>query len=205
MSSQYSYKIPPLIKRNILFLALTQAFVGMGSQMVPALSAIMVEKILGSEFFSGIGTSILYLAKCVISYHIGKVADSFGRRRAIMFGFLLGIPGAIFIGLSISWLSFPWFLGGMFVFGSAIAATHQLRIAAADMYPTSRRGEGIGYVQTGSILGALGAPLLIMLANRWERNLGQESNESDLVFCPSGNSAWHDSGSIYQSRPEGDC
>jgi MFS family permease len=184
MSPQYSYKIPPLIKRNILFLAVTQAFVGMGSQMVPALSAIMVEKILGSEFFSGIGTSILYLAKCVISYHIGKVADSLGRKRAIMFGLLLGIPGAILIGLSISWLSFPWFLVGMFIFGSAIAATHQLRIAAADMYPASRRGEGIGYVQTGSILGALGAPLLIMVASRWALELGQEAMSLTWFFVP---------------------
>ncbi|HXV82483.1 MAG TPA: MFS transporter, partial [Candidatus Binatia bacterium] len=143
--------------------------------MVPALSAIMVEKILGSEFFSGIGTSILYLAKCAISYPIGKIADTSGRRKAITFGLLLGIPGAVFIGLSISWLSFPWFLIGMFVFGSGIAATHQLRIAAADMYPALRRGEGIAYVQTGSILGALGAPLLIMAASRWGRELGQEA------------------------------
>jgi hypothetical protein len=40
--------LPPAIKRNTLLLAVTQAFVGVGNQMVPALGASMVLRLLGS-------------------------------------------------------------------------------------------------------------------------------------------------------------
>lgn len=39
--------IPPLIRRNTLLLAATQAFVGTGTQLVPTLGGIMIERLLG--------------------------------------------------------------------------------------------------------------------------------------------------------------
>ncbi len=36
--------IPPLIRCNTLLLAATQAFVGTGTQLVPTLGAIMIER-----------------------------------------------------------------------------------------------------------------------------------------------------------------
>ena len=41
----------------------------------------------------------------------------------------------------------------MFVFGMGMNTAQQLRVAAADMYPPSRRAEGLGYVLTGSLVG----------------------------------------------------
>ena len=40
--------IPPLIRRNTILLALTQAFVGMGNQTTPTLAPIIVVQMLGS-------------------------------------------------------------------------------------------------------------------------------------------------------------
>src|SRR5262245_17294622 len=50
--------IPPAIKRNTLLLAVTQAFVGVGNQMVPTLGALMVLQLLGSPALAGIATGI---------------------------------------------------------------------------------------------------------------------------------------------------
>ena len=54
-----SIKIPPLIKKNTIYFAIAQAFVGMGTQMTPTLGAIMVVRLLGNATLAGIGTSIL--------------------------------------------------------------------------------------------------------------------------------------------------
>ena len=52
----------------------------------------------------------------------------------------------------------------MLLFGLGLGAGQQLRLAAADLFPPSRRGEGLGYVLTGALIGALGGPLLVNLA-----------------------------------------
>ncbi len=38
------FPVPPLIRRNTLLLAATQAFVGTGTQLIPTLGGIMVER-----------------------------------------------------------------------------------------------------------------------------------------------------------------
>jgi MFS family permease len=51
-------------------------------------------------------------------------------------------------------------------------AAQQLRVAAADMYPPTRRAEGLGYVLTGSLVGVLVTPALVMLAQLAAPGLG---------------------------------
>jgi len=154
-------KIPALIRRNTLLLAASQALVGIGTQMVPALGAIMVVQLLGSASLSGIATSILGMARFVIAYPIGKVTDAYGRKVGVVIGQLLGILGALLTGIAMTSNSFALFVLGILILGLGIGAAHQLRLAAADMYPPARRAEGLGYVLTGSLIGAFGGPLLI--------------------------------------------
>lgn len=158
---------PPLIKRNTLLLAAAQAFVGVGIQMVPTLGAIIVARLLGSASLAGVATSTLGVSRFLISYPVGKVADAYGRRVAVVLGLLLGLVGAIGTGLSILWSSFALFLASILVFGAGVTAGYQLRVAAADMYPPSQRARGLGYVLTGSLVGTLGAPVLITAAQAW--------------------------------------
>src|SRR5215472_14590253 len=48
-----------IVKRNTLLLAASQAFVGVGNQMVPTLGAIIVARLLGSVYLAGLATSTL--------------------------------------------------------------------------------------------------------------------------------------------------
>jgi MFS family permease len=156
--------VPPLIRRNTLLLAATQAFVGTGTQLVPTLGGIMIERLLGSLALAGLGTSLLYVARLLIAYPIGWVMDTYGRKMGLFLGLALSLLGAVTVGLAMLWASFVLFVTGMLVFGLGVGAGQQLRTAAADMYLPERRAAGLGYVHTGALLGALGGPLLIAAA-----------------------------------------
>ncbi len=165
-------RIPAVIKRNTVLLAATQAFVGAGSQLTPALSAIMVVQLLGSSTLAGIGTSMLSVAKFAIAYPIGWVADNVGRKAALFIGQGLALVGTLTIGTAVLRSSFPLLIVGLMVFGLGVGAGQQLRLAAADLYPPDRRAQGLGYVLTGSLIGVVGGPVLIALASRLGPELG---------------------------------
>jgi MFS family permease len=166
--------IPAVIKRNTLLLATAQAFVGVGNQMVPTLGAIMVIQLLGSPALAGLATSILGGCRFLVAYPAGHVADTYGRRAGLLAGLLLSLVGAIAVGLALMQHAFLVFLGGLVLFGLGVGAGQQLRLAAADLYPPSRRAEGLGYVLMGSLIGALGGPLLISAAQTTAPALGLE-------------------------------
>src|SRR5262249_34918158 len=58
------------------------------------------------------------------------------------------------------------------------------RVAAADMYPPRRRAQGLGFVLTGSLLGALGAPVLITAAQTWSGPLGLDPLALTWILIP---------------------
>lgn len=153
--------IPPLIRRNTILLALTQAFVGMGNQTTPTLAPIIVVQMLGSAALSGLGTSILGISRLAIAYPIGYLTDRYGRKVGLMFGLIVTMIGTLVIGLAMLRGSFSLVVVGLVIFGIGVGAGQQLRLAAADMFVPARRGEGLGYVLTGSLIGAIAAPLLI--------------------------------------------
>ena len=163
--------IPPAIKRNTLLLAVTQAFVGVGNQMVPALGAIMVLQLLGSPALAGSATGILGGCRFLVAYPIGALTDRHGRRVGLVLGLVLSLVGALALGWAMVSASFPGVLLGLVLFGLGVGAGQQLRVAAADMYPPSRRAEGLGYVLMGALVGALGGPLLITVAAAWAPRL----------------------------------
>jgi MFS family permease len=177
--------VPPgIVKWNTLLLAASQAFVGVGNQMVPTLGAIVVARLLGSAHLAGMATSVLGVSRFLVSYPIGRVADVHGRRVAIVLGLLLGLAGAVCTGLSVLFGSFTLFLASIRIFGAGISAGYQLRVAAADMYPPSQRAQGLGYVLTGSLVGALGGPVLITAAHAWSGTLGLDPLALTWLLVP---------------------
>jgi MFS family permease len=154
-------RIPPLIRRNTILLALTQAFVGMGNQTTPTLAPLIAVQMLGSATMAGVGTSILSVSRLMVAYPVGWLTDRFGRRAGLMLGLILSLLGALFIGMAMLQNSFALVVVGLVIFGMGVGAGQQLRLAAADMFLPARRGEGLGYVLTGSLVGAIAAPMLI--------------------------------------------
>ncbi len=153
--------IPRLVRKNTMLLASSQAFSGAGGQMVPTLAPVLVVQMINNASLAGIGTSITGLSRLIIAYPIGRLTDAFGRRAGVVLGLLLTGCGAGIIGASAILQNFPGFLFGLLVMGLGTGAVQQLRVAAADMYPPTRRAEGLGLVLTGSLVGAIFGPILI--------------------------------------------
>jgi MFS family permease len=157
----FSRALPPLIKRNTALLALTQAFVGMGNQTTPTLAPIIVVHLLGSAALSGLGSSILGFSRLIVAFPVGWLTDTYGRKAGLMLGMVLTLIGTLVLGVAMLMASFALFVVGLVIFGLGVGAGQQLRLAAADMFVPARRGEGLGYVLTGSLIGAVAAPFLI--------------------------------------------
>lgn len=156
--------IPHVVKVNTGLIALVQAASGAGLQLIPTLGALMIVRLLGSATWLGAAGSVLGLSRMVIAYPVGAFSDRRGRKAGLYLGLAFSIVGSVLAGASLPLMSFPLFIAGIFVFGLGVGAVQQLRVAAADMYPPDRRGEGLGYLLTGSLVGAIGSTALVSLA-----------------------------------------
>jgi MFS family permease len=156
--------IPPLIRRNTLLLAVSQALNGAGSHLVFALTPLIVVALTGSANLIGLTIGLIGVSRFLIAYPMGRVTDVYGRKPGMLLGLMVGVAGGVLIGLATLTRSFPLFLLGMIVFGMGMNGAQQLRVAAADMYPPSRRAEGLGWVLSGTMLGVFGGPLIVTTA-----------------------------------------
>ena len=176
--------IPRIVRKNTLLLASSQAFSGAGGQMVPTLAPVLVVQMINNASLAGIGTSITGLSRLIIAYPIGRLTDAFGRRAGVVLGLLLTGCGAGIIGASAILQTFPGFLFGLLVMGLGTGAVQQLRVAAADMYPPSRRAEGLGLVLTGSLVGAVFGPILIRASEALAPSFDLEAIALAWFFVP---------------------
>ena len=104
-----------------MLLALSQAFVGAGTQMMPALGALAVLQLTGSALLTGIGTALVGASRVAIAYPAGKMADKLGRRPVLFIALLTGAAGAVATGLSIVWGSFAALILGFILVGLGMA------------------------------------------------------------------------------------
>jgi MFS family permease len=152
--------------------------------MVPTLGPVLVTQMIGNAALAGIGTSITGLSRLIIAYPIGRLTDAYGRKAGVMLGLLLVGIGASITGIAAMLEYFPIFLLGILVMGLGTGAVQQLRVAAADMFPPSRRAEGLGYVLTGSLVGAMIGPILIRTAEALSDSVNVEPIALAWFFVP---------------------
>ncbi len=176
--------IPPLIKRNTTLFALTLAFTGSGMQFAFLLGPLMVIAIMGAATWSGLAVGLIGLSRFLVAYPVGKIADTYGRKPGVLFGLVIGLAGTIVVGVSMSLHSFPVLVGGMLVFGMGMNAAQQLRVAAADMYPPRLRGQALGYLAMGSMVGVVLSPILIHVSETVARRIGQDTLALPWLLLP---------------------
>lgn len=153
--------IPTTVWRNTVFCCLVQALNEVGPQVMVVIGALAVVKLTGSVLFVGVAVTLMQASRLLVSYPLGKIADTFGRRLAILVGLGFSLIGAPLVAASIIWGWFALFLVSTIVFGMGIGATQQLRVAVADMYPPQKRGKALGYLLTGSLLGTIVSPAIL--------------------------------------------
>ena len=159
--------IPTIIIRNTVFLAVIQALINSGSQMIPSLAGLIMLRFTGSIALVGLTLSIITIAGMVTSYPAGKLSDTFGRRPVLLLGVLLGGLGFVLIYFSVRNNLFYVFIIALIINGLAQGFVNQIRVSAIDMYPVHRKAEGVSYVMTGGALGSLLAPIIVMITTNY--------------------------------------
>jgi len=135
----------------------------------------MIIGLTGDIRLAGLGTAIAWGGRLTIVYHSGKLMDRLGRVKVLQIGTALSISGAVIIAASLLAGTLPGTVAGLVVYGLGVGATQQNRVAVADMFPSRRRGEGIGYLLTASVAGALIATPFIFVGSTLAAFLGYNS------------------------------
>ena len=161
-----AFSVPPLIRKNTALFALSQSFTGAGMQLAYGIGPLMVFALTGSAGLSGLSVALIGLSRFAVSYPVGRITDTYGRKPGILFGLTLALVGAVTVGTSLMFDSIAVFIGGMLVFGMGMNASQQLRVAATDMYPPQMRARALGYVATGSLVGLALMPLMVSTSDR---------------------------------------
>lgn len=178
------FRLPPLIKRNMALFALSQSFTGTGMQFAFGIGPLMVLALTGSSSLAGLFVGSLGLSRFLVSYPIGKITDTYGRKPGIFLGLALSLAGAVVVGLSVDVNSFAVLAAGMLIFGMGMSAAQQLRVGATDMVPPHHRAQALGYVALGSVVSLMISPLIVSGAEVVAPNLGQNAMSLTWYVLP---------------------
>ena len=179
-----AFSVPPLIKRNTALFALSQSFTGAGMSMAYGIGPLMVIALTGSASLAGLSVGLIGLSRFLVSYPVGKITDTYGRKPGILLGLALALAGTIVLGFSMNLQSITALAAGMLVFGMGMNAAQQLRVAATDMYPPSLRAQALGYVALGSLVGLMITPVLVSTSDHLAPRLGQDALGLPWLLLP---------------------
>jgi MFS family permease len=168
------FRVPFAIKRNMTLFALSQTFTGAGMQFTYGFGPLMVLALTGSPDLVGVSVGLVGFSRFLVSYPVGKITDTYGRKPGILMGLVLALLGTVVVGQAMGHTSFALFVVGVLIFGMGMNASQQLRVAATDMFPPSHRARALGYLATGSLLGLVVSPLVVSLAQHLATRLGQD-------------------------------
>jgi MFS family permease len=177
-------RIPPLIKRNTALFALSQSFVGAGTQLAYGIGPLMVIAVTGSASLAGLTVGLFGVSRFLVSYPVGKITDRYGRKPGILFGQGLSMIGTFASGFAMLANSAIGLTLGMIIFTSGVSAAMQLRVAATDMYPPRMRGLALGFIATGSLVGILLSPGVMALADIIAKRTGSEAIALPWLMLP---------------------
>ncbi|MDD1776184.1 MAG: MFS transporter, partial [Candidatus Methanomethylicus sp.] len=156
--------IPPAIKRNTIMLTVTQALFSGVFQSAMVIAALGVFFFTQSATLGSLASAVAIGGRVLVAYGAGRLMDRVGRKTVLYAGIVVTCTALLVMAYalqsSLSWL----FWLGIFAFGTGAGVMNLLRVPVTDMYPASRRGEGMGFLLTGSVVGTFMAPLLSAFA-----------------------------------------
>ena len=144
----------------------------------------MVIALTGSASLAGLTVALFGISRFLVSYPVGKITDTYGRKPGIQLGLGLALVGTVAVGISMLLHSVAGFTLGMLLFGMGFNAAQQLRVAAADMFPPRLRAQALGFVATGSMVGLAFGPVLMWLSEIVAGRTGLEAIALPWLMVP---------------------
>lgn len=137
-----------------------QSLASAGFIAAATLNSIVGKELSGHADWAGVPTAVYLLAGAFSAFMWGYVFDAIGRRGGLVTGLSIGVIGSGLTFYAIAIHSFPLFLAGMVLMGTANAAVQLGRFAAAEVNKPEHRGRAISNVVVGGTIGAVVGPFV---------------------------------------------
>jgi MFS family permease len=153
-------KIASNIKRNTFLLVGNSVVFSCILQIILVISPIIILDSTNSLALAGLATALILSADMPTNYHAGKLADNIGRKKTLLIGTVIGLIGLLLMAVSRLLIADLLFWAGLVIFGLSTGFFVLNRAAIMDMYP-KKRGQSLGYLNTGSFVGSFLGPIFV--------------------------------------------
>ncbi len=170
------------IVRNTLALVMNSVVFAWVTQIVLVISPIVIVEATNSVALGGLATAIILSGDMPTNLYAGRLADTVGRKRTLLIGSAIGFVGLFAMWSSRVTLEVLLFWAGILVFALGTGFFVMNRTAITDMYPT-KRGQSLGYLNTGNFVGSISAPVLIAGVTGLAVLAGQSYFDVLLLAC----------------------
>lgn len=178
-------QVPALVQRNTLLLAVAQCVGWVVTQAIATLGGIIATDMTGGDHrWAGIPVTLTILAAAFTGLYAGRLMDRVGRKPVLLVGQVALGAGGLLTAVSIGYGSFAGYLAGIATLGVGTGCTALSRSAAADMYPASRRAQGISLVTMGGAVGAVLGPFLLATISSGAKGTGTNPNVVTWLAIP---------------------
>ena len=176
--------IPAIVRRNTLRLAGATAVFSVAFITFLSLAPPLMVSLTGSLALAGAPQSINTFVRMVLSYPMGRLMDRYGRRLPLAAALLLAGGAAFLMFYAVVTRSLGIFLAALALVSMGYGVGHQIRVAATDMFPPDRKGEGVGYLTSGSVVGALAGPPIMGTAYAFSRTMDVAPEVGSWLLIP---------------------
>ena len=151
-----------LQKRTLRVLVVGQVVAAAALSAAVTVGAFVIQDILGQETpWGGISSATFTMGSAFMSQVLARKMSRKGRRVGLQYGYSLAIAGGLLAGFAVNRSSLPFFILGLFLYGSGQASNLLSRYAAMDLAAPDERSQAMSYILFGSTFGAVFGPVLI--------------------------------------------
>jgi MFS family permease len=154
-------KLERTARKITIILFLAQSLSSAGFIAAFTVNALVGAELSGQVAWSGLPSAVYVLGQAFAALMWGYTMERIGRRLGLAAGQAVGVVGAGIAGGAVYLGSFPLFLFGLALMGTARAAVDLGRFAAAEVHLPDQRGRAISNVVLGGTVGAVAGPLLV--------------------------------------------
>ena len=156
-----------LQKRTLRVLVTGQVVAAASLSAAVTVGAFVIQDILGQQTpWGGLSSATFTMGSAFMSQVLARVMSKRGRRVGLQYGYSLAIAGGLIAGFGVNRNSLPFFVLGLFLYGSGQAANLLSRYAAMDLAAPDQRSQAMSYILFGSTFGAVFGPVLIKPAEQ---------------------------------------
>lgn len=148
-------------RRTVLVLSFGQVLGGIAFGATVSLGALLAADISGDDALSGLATASVTLGAALCAIPLARLANRWGRRRALTLGNLLALVGIAVVITAAAVRAFPLLLAGIVLIGAGNAGNLQSRFAATDLAAPRHRGRDLSIVVWATTVGGVAGPLLL--------------------------------------------